>query len=140
MSDQLRECIWEQLRRRRRELAEGRLAIERASPARAVHDAHRRLLSLRGRLSELGHKQASGEQRRFRTLEARLEAMSPLQVMARGYAVVFRSRDQRVIRSASQVEVGEALAIKVAAAGCETPEDCEQIDATVTGTRGKPPS
>jgi len=140
MSDRLRGCIWEELRRRRRELAEGRLAIERASPARAVHDAHRRLLSFSARLSELGRKQALGEQGRFRTLEARLEAMSPLKVMARGYAVVFRSRDQRVVRSASQVEVGEALAIKVAGAGCQAPEDCERIDATVTGTRSKPPS
>jgi exonuclease VII large subunit len=59
--------------------------------------------------------------------------------MARGYAVVFRSRDQRVIRSASQVEVGEELAIKVAGAGCQTPQDCEQIDATVTRTRSKLP-
>src|SRR5215831_12687693 len=140
MSDRLRECIWEQLRRRRRELAEGRLVIERASPARAVQDAHRRLLSYSARLSELGRKQTSGEQGRFRTLEARLEAMSPLKVMARGYAVVFRSRDQSVIRSASQVEVGEGLEIKVAGAGCQTPEDCEQIDATVTRTRSKPPS
>src|SRR5499427_8520988 len=138
MSDRLRECIWEQLRRRRRELAEGRLAVERASPARAVHDAHRQLLSFSARLSELGRKQASGEQRHFRTLEARLDAMSPLKVMARGYAVVFRSRDQRVVRSASQVEVGEGLAIKVAGPGCQAPEDCERIDATVTGTRSKP--
>src|SRR5262249_28294064 len=112
MSEVLCKCIWGQLRRRRRGLAAKRLGVERDSPTRAVHDAHRRLLSLSARLRELGRKQTAGEYRRFRTLEARLDAMSPLKVMGRGYALVFSARDGRVIRSASQVAVGEAVEIR----------------------------
>lgn len=136
-AERLRECLWEQMRGRRRQLAGKRLAVQRTSPARRLADAHRKLLALSARLGELGRKQTAGEHRRFRTLEARLDAMSPLKVMGRGYALVFRARDRQVVRSASQVEVGEAVEIRVAGAGCDRPEDCEQIDAAVTSTRGK---
>lgn len=136
-AERLRQCLWEQMRGRRRQLAGKRLAVQRTSPARRLADAHRKLLALSARLGELGRKQTAGEHRRFRTLEARLDAMSPLKVMGRGYALVFRTRDRQVVRSASQVEVGEAVEIRVAGAGCDRPEDCEQIDAAVTSTRGK---
>ena len=138
-SSRLRECVRELLRRRRRQLNEKRMAVERASPTRRLDEAHRKLLSLSARLRELGRQQAAGEHRRLRTLEARLDAMSPLKVMGRGYALVFRSRDRQVVRSASQVTVGEAIEIRVAGSGCESPDDCEQIDATVSGTKARWP-
>ena len=137
LSERLRTSIWESIRRRRNQLATARLELERSSPKSLVEENHRALIALRSRLREQARNRASLEERRFHTLGARLEAMSPLKVMARGYSVVFRRDDQRVVRSASQVSPGDPVEIKLAGAGCEAPEDCERIDATVTATHPK---
>lgn len=50
---------------------------------------------------------------------ARLEALSPLAVLSRGYALVRRARDGRIVRSAEQLERGERLAVRVAQAELE---------------------
>lgn len=44
---------------------------------------------------------------------ASLQALSPLAVLSRGYAVVRRRDDQAVIRSHDQVAVGEALSVRL---------------------------
>ena len=137
LSERLRASVWESIQQRRHRLATARLELERSSPKSLVQKNHRALIALRSRLSEQARNRASLEERRFHTLGARLEAMSPLKVMARGYSVVFRRDDQRVVRSASQVSPGDPVEIKLAGAGCEAPEDCERIDATVTATHPK---
>src|SRR5215472_240740 len=93
LSQRLRASIWASIRQRRHQIGISRVAIERSSPARMVAESQRRLSALSSRLVELERKRSSREQSRFRTLEARLEAMSPLKVMARGYSVVFRQDD-----------------------------------------------
>jgi exodeoxyribonuclease VII large subunit len=45
---------------------------------------------------------------------ARLEALSPLAVLGRGYALARRVDDERVIRRASDVELGDALDLQLA--------------------------
>ena len=50
---------------------------------------------------------------------ARLEGLSPLAVLSRGYAVVRRQRDGAVVRRADQLEPGERLAVRVAEAELE---------------------
>ena len=71
--------------------------------------------------------------------------MSPLRVMARGYSVTLRPGDGVVVRQLSDVEIGDAILVRVP--GPERrdpdtgkvrerlPEDCEEIDARVTGKR-----
>jgi exodeoxyribonuclease VII large subunit len=140
LSERLRASIWEGIRQRRQRLVNSRLAIERSSPVRAVQDNHRHLVSLFSRLKACERERSSTERRRFHTLEARLEALSPLKVMARGYAVVFRADDHRIVRTASQVGPGDSLEIKLTGTGCLSPEDCEQIDATVSAVHPKPSS
>ncbi len=44
----------------------------------------------------------------------RLEALSPLAVLGRGYAIARRSRDGAVLRSPSDATVGEAIELKLA--------------------------
>ena len=57
---------------------------------------------------------------------ARLEELSPLAVLGRGYAVVRRERDGAVVLRADQVTPGERLAVRVAEA---------EIEAAVEGVR-----
>jgi exodeoxyribonuclease VII large subunit len=50
---------------------------------------------------------------RLGELAARLDSLSPLRVLERGYAVVSSTRDSRVVVDASTVEVGEDLQIRL---------------------------
>jgi exodeoxyribonuclease VII large subunit len=50
---------------------------------------------------------------------ARLQTLSPLAVLARGYALVRRARDGAIVRTAAQLEPGERLAVRVAEAEFE---------------------
>ncbi|RIK97770.1 MAG: exodeoxyribonuclease VII large subunit, partial [Proteobacteria bacterium] len=44
----------------------------------------------------------------------RLDSLSPLAVLARGYAIARRADDGRIVRSAADVAVGDALDVRVA--------------------------
>jgi exodeoxyribonuclease VII large subunit len=59
----------------------------------------------------------------------RLDALSPLAVLARGYGLVRRARDGVIVRRADQVAPGDPLAIRVAEA---------EVAATVASTRPLP--
>lgn len=50
--------------------------------------------------------------RRLSEAAARLEALSPLAVLGRGYAIVRREPDQRIVRAASELEVGDRLEVR----------------------------
>jgi exodeoxyribonuclease VII large subunit len=56
-------------------------------------------------------------------LSGRLDSLSPLAVLGRGYALVRRSRDGAIVRTAKQLERGERLAIRVAEAQLEAVVD-----------------
>ena len=66
---------------------------------------------------------ADGQGRRFGALAAALDALSPLKVLGRGYAVA-QTADGTVVRSAGQVERGERLRLRLAQGGivCEVKE------------------
>ena len=59
-------------------------------------------------LASLAEKQVGGRRQRFAALCASLHAMSPLAVLARGYAVA-RTANGTVLRSADEVTVGETI-------------------------------
>ena len=61
---------------------------------------------------------------------ARLDALSPLQVLARGYAIASRA-DGRAVRSADDVAPGDVLRLRVREA---------HIDATVERVEPVPPT
>ena len=63
--------------------------------------------------------QLAGLRSRLAERAGRLESLSPLGVLARGYALVRRSRDGAIVRSADQLARGERLAIRVAEAELE---------------------
>ena len=63
--------------------------------------------------SEMQHKLAlQGE--RLKGTALRLHSLSPLLTLARGFAVVRRTEDQRLVTSIQQVQPGERLDIQVA--------------------------
>jgi exodeoxyribonuclease VII large subunit len=65
------------------------------------------------RLSAAGRTLLTAPQRRLAVGAARLEALSPLAVIARGYAVA-RDADGVVVSSVAQASVGDALSVRLA--------------------------
>jgi exodeoxyribonuclease VII large subunit len=48
---------------------------------------------------------------KFKGLENRLQALSPLAVLKRGYAVI--TRDEKVVTSISQIKLDDALRVRI---------------------------
>jgi exodeoxyribonuclease VII large subunit len=110
--------------------------LSRSSPSKRIHDGRVRLAALSARVSELERARVASAQRAFHAAAARLDAMSPLKVMGRGYSVVFRANDGRLVRRAADVQAGDALRIRLAGSGCQALSECDEIDAQVTAARG----
>ena len=67
---------------------------------------------------------------RIGAAEASLRALDPNQVLERGYALVWRHEDQRLVRSVAQVQPEDGIFVSVADG---------TIDARVTGTETEHP-
>ena len=87
----------------------------------ATFDAGRRLAGIRTRLvgaeSNLGRAAATRHHRadtRLREAASRLDALSPLAVLGRGYSVCWNADGTRVIRDAAQTNVGDTVRVKLA--------------------------
>jgi len=85
-----------------------------------AHDLSNRLVESRTALAGLesglrGRAAAAVAARRHRLAEmaGRLDSLSPLRVLERGYAVVRNERDARVVVDSSSVEVGDELQIRL---------------------------
>jgi exodeoxyribonuclease VII large subunit len=103
--------------RRRVELAGARLAaIDREGALRAGMQTARRRLERAGDRLELLHpnRLLATARDRLAAEWRQVEALSPVRVLERGYAVVRRAAGS-VVRSAADVAVGEALDVQVAA-------------------------
>jgi exodeoxyribonuclease VII large subunit len=93
-------------RQRLRDLAERRafrLPLER------VRDQERRLDEWGGRLERAMRQRVVLAQQATASLAGRLETLSPLNVLARGYSLTRIQRDGGVVRDAAQVTPGERL-------------------------------
>ncbi len=86
-----------------------------------AHDVRRRLERTRGRLANADSGILAAMLRarhradvRFRSAAARLDNLSPLAVLARGYAVCWDASRSRVIRDADSVQAGERVRVTLA--------------------------
>lgn len=68
---------------------------------------------LQSRLSAAGQQQVNQKNQRFIALTAKLDAMSPLKVLTRGYAMAL-GQDGKVLRSVKQVRPQDAVSIRLA--------------------------
>lgn len=116
-------------------VSQRRVRVERAargilllSPQNQVHRAKERFTAVHQRLILAG----SGTSQRFRNrlerLAGQLDALSPLAILSRGYALARRVADGSLLRSVSQVTVGEDISVRfgegaVTAAVTETHEN-----------------
>jgi exodeoxyribonuclease VII large subunit len=74
-----------------------------------VRQSARRVDDLESRLARAVRVRMSGAEQRTTALAARLESLSPLAVLARGYSLTLRRRDGQIVRTADQVTPGEEI-------------------------------
>ena len=70
-----------------------------------------RLLAHEGRLSRAATRRIHAADARFKALAARLDGLSPLAVLGRGYAVAWDASRAHVLRDAALVPPGEAIIV-----------------------------
>jgi exodeoxyribonuclease VII large subunit len=113
-----------ELRRRLAVAARGGLEARRARLAEArrrLGDPRSRVTAMRlalgdatARLATAGRALPAARRLRLARLAGRLEALSPLGILARGYAVVRRADDRRVVTDPDAVAPGDRLDVRVA--------------------------
>jgi exodeoxyribonuclease VII large subunit len=89
-----------------------RMRLQRAIPLRVARDAER-LTHARGRLRSEGPHVTERAAASLRLQASRLEDLSPLKILGRGYAAAFGKDDRIVVRSVLQVAVGDRIVVKV---------------------------
>jgi len=90
-----------------------RIRLERAIPERVARDAQR-VATARQRLIALAPRTTERSQAAMGLAAARLEDLSPLAILARGYSASFAADGHTVVRSTTQVAVDDRMIVRVA--------------------------
>ena len=122
ISGSMISLLTRQLRAARQHLNVLSAAPALVSPTGYLDQKRQKLEMLRSRLAAGQTQSLERRKRRFVELTAKLDAMSPLKVLTRGYAMAQDERGQ-VIRSVTQVSAGDRLTVRLSDGS---------IDATVT--------
>ncbi len=107
-------AIQGQMRRFSERVLREREVLRMSAPSARLAIQRRRLLAAEralGRALALRRERWRGS---LAALAARLDSLSPLAVLGRGYALVTRERDSGIVRGADEVELGEGLRVKLA--------------------------
>ena len=97
-------------RRRLKTLQESRVL---QSPLNYYQDKRLLLDYQQKQLTMAWERQLGAARQRFVRLSAALDAMSPLKVLARGYAIAQRAGDGRVVKACGDVQPGDGLTVEV---------------------------
>ena len=114
-----------------------RRRLERRDMRRVTAEVRTRLVAADGRLRALVEARRLGARARAAELAARLDSLSPLAVLGRGYAVCWNGARTGIIRSTRQVARGARVRVTLAEGelGCRV----EDLDATAgTAAPGTP--
>ena len=113
LGTRLRDSLFRQLDMRKRRLDD--LANRRMFrlPLERVHDEEQRLDEWGERLVRAARQRLQQMRERLQAEAARLETLSPLNVLGRGYSLTRRETDSALIRSAEQVKPGDRLTTTV---------------------------
>jgi exodeoxyribonuclease VII large subunit len=111
LTARVRASLTRRLRDERARLSRLRLSIERTNPRPHVREARRRVDSAAAALPASLRRRIERERRALAALSARLDALSPLKVLGRGYAIV--ARGGVVVRRAADVEREDLLTVRL---------------------------
>lgn len=110
MLSSMETVVLRQLKAARRHLDTLRASSSLQSPTQYIRQKRDALTMIGTRLSSAQQRSVSLKRQQFVSLTAKLDAMSPLKVLSRGYAMV-RSEQGSVVRSVMQIATGEQVRI-----------------------------
>lgn len=110
---ELASLMSDRLRAARLSLAANERALQHLSPRVKLRNARQRLDDAGSRRQEALRRDLALRRERVNSLAAQLTAYNPLNVLARGYAVVRVTSSGEVVRRVNQVQAGERLSIRV---------------------------
>jgi exodeoxyribonuclease VII large subunit len=124
LTHELRRAMRARLAARERGYQTLRLALETFDLRRRLAGLRTRLVSSDGRLASVRDRRRHALDARLGAAVARLDSLSPLAVLARGYAVCWNGDRTQVIRDASRVALGERVTVTIERGelGCEVKE------------------
>jgi exodeoxyribonuclease VII large subunit len=111
LASALRHGMTRTVSMRQRRLDAARRALDQHDPRHRLARVRTSLLVHEGRLQRAGGQALNDAQTRFRGAAARLEGLSPLAVLGRGYAVCWDGERTHIVRDASTVADGESIRV-----------------------------
>jgi len=127
LASALRHGIGQAVARRARRHDLLRRSLDQFDPRHRLAAIRTRLVSRDAQLAAAARRRITVSQGRFGGLAARLEGLSPLAVLGRGYAVTWDAARTRIIRDASTLRAGDGVNITL---------ERGSLDATITRTHG----
>jgi len=112
LTHELRRAAHAQLAGRERRVQALRLTLETFDLRRRLGSIRTRLVGADGRLDAALTHRRHGAEARLQGLAGRLDGLSPLRVLGRGYSVCFTA-DGGVLRDAAAVERGDQVVVKL---------------------------
>jgi exodeoxyribonuclease VII large subunit len=109
---ELTSLMTDRLRTARVSLAANERALQHLSPRVKLRNARQRMDEAGGRMQDAVRHDLTLRRERVNSLSAQLNAYHPLNVLARGYAVI-RTAANVVVHSVNQVQADERLSIRV---------------------------
>jgi len=85
--------------------------LERNSPTRRIDQDRQKLKDIDARLARALNRTLANKQTAFARIIDKLNLVSPLNTLARGYAIA--SKDEQVIRSVKDVKAGDSISVRV---------------------------
>jgi exodeoxyribonuclease VII large subunit len=113
LSHEMSQAIRARLAVRERRYQSLRLALETFDLRRRLAGLRTRLVAGDGRLSGVRDRRRQALDARLGAALARLESLSPLAVLARGYAVCWNGDRTQIVRDASSLSIGDRVTVTV---------------------------
>ena len=112
MSAMMGNLLGRQIKNARRQLNILSQSPSLTSPDQYILQRRKTLELLKGRVFTAQTRVVQGHKQRFIAATAKLDAMSPLKVLTRGYAMA-QNENKTVVRSVKQVKTGETLYVSI---------------------------
>jgi exodeoxyribonuclease VII large subunit len=125
LTHELRRAMRAVISRREREYQARRLRLETFDLRRRLGAIRTRLVSADGLLDAAMARRRHALETRLRATAARLDSLSPLAVLGRGYAVCWNADRTQIVRDAGAVATGDSVHVSI---------ERGELSCTVTGT------